>query len=382
VHIDELVAAFRQQGHDVRVVGPHVYTQTGFGGESALVATVRRLLPRALGELAELLYNISMFRRLHTAFADFSPDFVYERYSLYHLAGVLLKRFCRAPLYLEVNSPLVDERARFGGLALTRLARKLERRTWRSADRIFVVSGVLAQIVADAGVPRARITVVPNGVDRRAFPLSPHEPAAEGAVTIGFIGFMRDWHGLDAVLEGLAREPADPPIRLVIAGDGPARPALERQAEALGLGPRVQFIGIQQREDIPELIRQFDIALQPKAVSYASPLKLFEYMAAGRAIVAPNQPNIREILSDGETALLFDPDDPKAVWAAIRRLLVAPALREALGAAARQTLDARDYTWEGNAARVTGAVAIDAAQRPGYLAVASRLDPSGSQGTR
>ena len=55
-------------------------------------------------------------------------------------------------------------------------------------------------------------------------------------------------------------------------------------------------------------------------VDYASPLKIFDYMAAGRAIVAPDQENIREILRDGETALLFDPSRPEAMWQAIARL--------------------------------------------------------------
>jgi len=79
-------------------------------------------------------------------------------------------------------------------------------------------------------------------------------------------------------------------------------------------------------------------------------------MACGRAIVAPNQPNLREVLDDGETALLFDPDEPGAVWRAIKRLADQPELRERLGRAALKTLKERDYTWQGNAARITAAV--------------------------
>jgi glycosyltransferase involved in cell wall biosynthesis len=87
-------------------------------------------------------------------------------------------------------------------------------------------------------------------------------------------------------------------------------------------------------------------------VPYASPLKVFEYMAAGRAIVAPDQPNIREVLRDGETALLFDPGKPGALWEAIGRLAGDPALRARLGAAARAEVLSRDLTWAGNARRV------------------------------
>ncbi|HET9147544.1 MAG TPA: glycosyltransferase, partial [Acetobacteraceae bacterium] len=110
--------------------------------------------------------------------------------------------------------------------------------------------------------------------------------------------------------------------------------------------------GLAAREAVPGLLAGFDIALQPRSVDYASPLKLFEYMAAGCAIVAPDQPNIREILTHGRTALLFDPDEPGALWQAVARLADDAELRERLGRAARAEIEARDLTWDGNARRV------------------------------
>ena len=169
---------------------------------------------------------------------------------------------------------------------------------------------------------------------------------------LGFVGFVREWHGLDAVIAAMAAERDGPRLRLVVVGDGPARPALEQQAAALGLADRVTFTGLQPREAIPGLVAGFDIALQPLVVSYASPLKIFEYMAAGRAIVAPDQPNIREVLRDGETAVLFDPSEAGAMWRAIQRLAGDAALRRRMGDAARDEIARRDYTWRGNAARV------------------------------
>jgi glycosyltransferase involved in cell wall biosynthesis len=223
---------------------------------------------------------------------------------------------------------------------------------WRSADRVFAVTQVLKRMVVAAGVCGERVTVVPNGIDPAMFAAEPHAVSREGAVTLGFIGFVRDWHGLDRVIESLAGDGGDPPIRLVVVGDGPARPRLQRQAAALGLGDRVRFVDVQPRGAVAATIRQFDIALQPKVVPYASPLKIFEYMACGRAIVAPDQANIREILVDGETALLFDPDEPAALWRAIRRLADNPELRDALGRAARRAVEAGDYTWRRNALRI------------------------------
>jgi glycosyltransferase involved in cell wall biosynthesis len=359
VHIEELVTAFRDADHKVVVAGPSLYERADFGGESRLVATIRRILPGACTELAELLYNLTAFMRLRNAYRRLAPDFIYERYNLYYLAGMFLKRWYRVPFYLEVNSPLAEERARFGGLALRLLARKLERLVWRSANRIFVVTAVLGEIVANAGVSRERISVIPNAVDQKTFPPEPYRARVSSSVTIGFVGFVREWHGLDAVITGLATEHASPAIRLMIVG--PVCPNLKRQAQVLGVADLVQFTGLQQRQAIPNVLRTFDIALQPRAVSYASPLKLFEYMASGLAIVAPNQPNIREILTDGENAILFDPEEPGALWHAIRRLAADPALRERLGRAARHALDGHDYTWQGNAAKIIQAVAADLA---------------------
>jgi glycosyltransferase involved in cell wall biosynthesis len=215
-----------------------------------------------------------------------------------------------------------------------------------------VVTGVLQRTVAAAGVPPARIAVVPNGIDASQFAALPAREAGDGPLVLGFVGFVRDWHGLDAVIAAMAAEPGEPDLRLVVVGDGPARAALEQQAASLGLADRATFTGLQPREAIPNLVAGFDIALQPLVVSYASPLKIFEYMAAGRAIVAPDQPNIREVLSDGETAVLFDPAEPGAMWRAIRRLATDAALRRRLGEAARAEIARRDYTWRGNAARV------------------------------
>src|SRR5205823_5071466 len=114
------------------------------------------------------------------------------------------------------------------------LAKKLECLVWRSADRIFSVTGVLGEIIAAAGVAHEQITVVPNGVNRNSFPAGSYRYSSNNTVVfIGFVGFVRDWHGLNAVIAGLASERAAPPIRLVIIG--PTSPALEQQAHALGV---------------------------------------------------------------------------------------------------------------------------------------------------
>jgi len=360
VHVEELIGAFRQAGHEVRVVGPGFYDPGDFGGESRVVARLRALLPAALHEVAELAYNGPAYRRLRRACREFQPDLIYERYNLHYLAGAMLARQRRIPLYLEVNAPIAEERARYSGLRLKRLARALERWVWRSAARVLPVTDVLGRMVAAEGVEAGRVVVIPNGIDPRRFASLPARGADDTKLVLGFVGFVRSWHGLDAVIRAMTAD-ADPALRLVVVGDGPARPELESLTAALGIGDRVSFTGLAARDAVPELVAGFDIALQPKVVAYASPLKVFEYMAAGRAIVAPDQPNIREILTDGETALLFDPAESGSVWGAIQRLVADPALRRRLGEAARAEIARRDYTWERNAERIVAMARADLA---------------------
>jgi glycosyltransferase involved in cell wall biosynthesis len=359
VHVEEMVAALRGLGHEVLVIGPSFYDDSGFGGESQMVARLRRLLPGVLGELAELAYNVPATLRLYRAWKAFRPDLVYERCNLYFFPSTLLKRFTGAQFFLEVNAPLAAERGKFGGLHLQPLAAALERWVWRSADRVLPVTAVLGDMLVQGGVDPARVRVVPNGVVLERY--HPRAATTDTQIVLGFVGFVRSWHGIDAVIQGIADNQGGPPILLTVIGDGPARPELEEQAQRLGIAGQVQFTGIVAHDEVPERVAAFDIALQPKVTAYASPLKIFDYMAAGCAIVAPDQPNIREILEHGRTALLFDPEAPQAVWQAIQRLAAEPVLRRSLATAARAELAARDYTWRGNAGRICGWAEVGAA---------------------
>jgi len=361
VHIEEMVRALRRAGHEVMVVGPRFYDPTGFGRENRSIAAVRRLLPGALGELAELAYNIGAYEQLKQAYVGFRPDIVYERCNLFFLAGSLLARRHGARLYLEVNAPLAQERERHGNLRLVRLARRLERWTWRSAARVLPVTHVLADLIIQAGVDPARTCVIPNGIDLQRY--RPRDaPAPGGPIILGFTGFVRPWHRLDMVIEALAQHAPSHPVTLTIVGDGPACRDLAVLARQLGVSDKVYFAGLVLPVDIPAITSSFTIALQPSVTPYASPLKIFDYMAAACAIVAPDQPNIREILTHEQTSLLFDPNSPGAMWACIERLIEDPLLRARLGQAARAELERQNYTWAGNAARVAALAELDIKQ--------------------
>lgn len=362
VHIEEMIGSLRALGHEVRVVAPGGESppqeKARMGDDVGWVQRLRARLPKWVYELLELGYSLLAYRRLARAARDFRPDAIYERYNLFLLAGLLLKRRTGLPLLLEVNAPLADERERFGGLALPRLARWAERRVWRGADMVLPVTRVLGDMVAAQGVPQERLMVVPNGINQEHFAEAPTPQAAKAALgwpdalVLGFTGFVRDWHGMDRVIRWMATPAAPANARLLLVGDGPARADLEALARQLDLGERVRFTGVISRDDVPRHVAAFDIALQPAVVPYASPLKLFEYLALAKAIVAPRQPNIEEVLEDGRNALLFDPAEPQGLETLLARLANEPDLRQRLGEGAGATIGRLNLTWLGNAERV------------------------------
>jgi len=204
--------------------------------------------------------------------------------------------------------------------------------------------------------------VVPNGADATLFPPGPTDPGirarwALGAGPIlGFVGGLRRWHGVEALptlLERLVQRYRG--LRLVIVGDGPLRGELEHALKERGLTRSVVFTGSLPHEEVADLIRQFDVALapypRPDHAFYFSPLKLFEYMACGIPVVAAGLGQIAEVVRDGETGLLYPPDELDALTAACDRLLADPALRQRLGQAAAKEIPGR-YTWDYNAVRV------------------------------
>ena len=380
----------QRQGHAVRVVAPGVDappagpravhrrsllgpSARGFGARLvARLGALRHRLPAWLAELMELAYSVPAYLRLRRAAKDCTPEVIYERYNLFLLAGVWLKRTHSVPLLLEVNAPLAFERATHGRLSLKALAGWAERFVWRRADMLLPVSGVLAEHLRAAGVPDSRIAVIPNGVRPEVYAAAANGPDRradlgldDGRIVFGFVGFIRPWHGLERVLEAFAR--LDARAHLLVVGDGPARPALERRAAELGLADRVTVTGAVPHATVPGYLRAFDVALQPEVTAYASPLKLVEYMAAGCAIVAPDRPNIREIVQDGASAVLVAPGDDAGFADAIRRLAGDPDLRQRLGAAAAAAVLAEGRTWDANAARV-----IDLARKVGR----DRVDPT------
>jgi glycosyltransferase involved in cell wall biosynthesis len=393
IHISEIQRAFRLRGHDVREValveaGTEAKADESGGEARGLAGIASRAaarLPLPAKEAMELAYNAVAYRRLSKAIHGFRPDFVYERYAANTFAGLAAARRHGVPFVLEVNSPLALEKAQHDGLFFRGLTRRIERWLCSGADVTIAVTGVLARILEEGGTPKGKVVVMPNGVRRefgtggdgaafrRGLGIPPDVPVA------GFVGWFRAWHGLERLVEAAA-SPAwrEARIHLVLAGDGPAMPALREMREASpDLMERVVLCGSVPRGEIESALAAFDVAVQPAVTPYACPMKILEYMAAGRAIAAPGSANVRELLVHGETALLCPGDEnPSAedLGAAVLALVRDPRLRERLGEAARAAVFERGYLWEENARRVEELVAEARRRHPAAVAASQEVE--------
>jgi glycosyltransferase involved in cell wall biosynthesis len=371
IHIRALCDAFGELGHSVTLVGPPRLQRGDSRASNDHQAGGTRLLglrvPSWAYELAALAYNVPAFLWLVAAMLRRRPDLVYERYALFGVAGRLAAGVFRIPFVLEVNAPLSLEMSREHPLAFHGLAQRLENWLCRSSTRTIVVSRSMARILEAQGAAADRLWVVPNGVDREDF-----HPAVDGRpvrdalgledrFVVGFVGWVRPWHGVDRLVKAAARlRERIPNLVVLIVGDGPARPGLEALARAEGISDAVRFTGALAQSEIPAHVAAMDVAVQPDVTEYASPIKLFEYLALGRAIVAPRKENITEIVSDGQHALLFEPGSTDEMAACIDRLHGDSELRRLLEQRAARLITDREYTWVGNARRVAAL-----AERPG-----------------
>ena len=366
IHIREMILAFRALGHQVEEVAL-VDTETAVddaardAGE-ALWKRLAKRIPFAY-DFLQLLYNLIGIPFLAAKVIGRKVDLIYERYSLFNFSGVAVARLFRVPIVLEVNSPFALEQKRDGHIRSFPLAQWTERVICNSATLVVAVSGPLKRILAEAGVSPSNIVVMSNGVNLENFRVRTDSDGLRSSlglkdkVIIGFVGWFRNWHGLDILLQAFHQTGAmRGRAALLLIGDGPAMPQLKQYVANNGLRSSVIFTGPVPHHKVPPYLDLIDIAVQPAANDYCCPMKIIEYMALAKPIVGPRQENVAELLVDGSEALLFTPRDAASMREALSELVDDPARRTAMGDSARAAIERRGLTWTHNAQRVIDVV--------------------------
>ena len=360
VHIRGIADALRAEGIHVDLVslpGADPYASPKAMSPTRQARWWMRLLtrlPEPAFELAEVAYNlIAGLRILLHLHGHRDVDLIYERYSLFMFAPVLVARWRRVPIILEINDSAAVYRVR--PLAFQRLALAIERWALRRATGLVFVSGVFRDRVAAAHRVIAPAIVTPNAANIDKFSFTPEQRAAaraqwglEGHVVCGYLGAFVPWHAIDGFVHRIAdRLDAAPHLKLLLVGDGATFPALEAFVRERRLGDRIVLTGRVAHDVVPGLLAAMDMAVLPNAGDYTSPVKLFEFMACAIPPVAPDYAPIREVLAEGITGWTFPAGDlDAAVTAVLERSRDADALRR-VGAAARAYV-AAERQWRNN----------------------------------
>jgi glycosyltransferase involved in cell wall biosynthesis len=317
-HILHNIHGLVNAGFDVHLITPN----------DGLLPTVDTIAGARVTRVSHDLAQNFLARAVHFGQAVAAHVAIHPEYDLvhyrnvwdgFHLAGQK-KRYGYRTLF-EVNGlPSIELKYHYPGLDAALLAKIKEQEiaTLHLSDGIICPSRVTRDYIASLGLDRSLVTVIPNGVSPSDFCPSPL-PARDGRVpTLLYIGTLADWQGLDVVVKALPKILEKQPVQLRIIGRGRSRQRkmLAKQIRKLGVEEHVIVQPAVPHHEIPALIAEADLCVAPLGLNDrnvtqgACPIKLLEYMAAARPLLASNMPIVRELVREDVDALLFSPNDP------------------------------------------------------------------------
>jgi glycosyltransferase involved in cell wall biosynthesis len=383
LHIFHTIHGLRQSGHEVSLLalqGRQVlctqdlevfksdrrldshYGQLGLSG-TVLFKGFESGVRRLQSELR--LPYLALFDSYRTAEAGYKNlqgfDLIHERFNLLALGGAWASRKLGIPFVLEVNADLLEQR-KFKGIPERGLRRLFAvwatRMCFNAAAKIICISaGLKDHLSRNWNIEESKLTVLPCAADIEAFKPNYNSETVRKSLglttepVVMWVGGFYPWHDLELLLESFAQVlQKNSNARLVLVGDGQTRPSIERKLQKDGLQHAVIMTGAIAHANVPEMLSIADIAVVPAAPVPASrggtgtPLKLFEYMAAGKPIVATDLNQAAEVIQDGHNGLLVEAGKVDRFARAILTLLNDPVERMRLGQNARQQA-VELYSW-------------------------------------
>jgi len=275
-------------------------------------------------------------------------DLVYERYALWSFSAMEYAQAQGIPGILEVNAPLIEEQVTHRGLIDRHKAEVVTQLVFKKATVLIAVSKSVANYLGSYPQTQDKVHIVPNGVNPDRFPLHLNPTLPSKKFTVGFVGSMKPWHGLPILVDAFTQlHHRYPETRLLIVGDGPVRSPLEAHFTDHGMEDAVEFTGKIPPSQVPGYLASMDVTVAPYPAEqnfYFSPLKVYEYMAAGLPIVASGIGQIEAVIEDGINGLLYEPGNSEQLIHCLDSLRQQPELRYQLGKNARMTI-VRSHTW-------------------------------------
>ena len=373
-HMREMIKAFEQSGHEVVpfIVGGEGAPVGSGVREAVRPSPLKRLVPRTVWETVKdarlMRFDRQLEPRLLAEIERVRPDVIYERANFMQVSGVRAARRAGVRHVLEVNSPyLVEEPVRRQyRVLLSPQARAAEREQLLKTDVAAVVSaGLIPYFCERHPVRPDRFLCTPNGIDPQTIRVDERRAEAlraelnpEGRFVAGFVGSITLYQRVDLLIEATARlktEGLD--LLLLLVGESAQVPDMRRRAERLGVADQILFVGRVPHHEVFNYIALMDTAVLPDNLWYGSPTKIFEYGAMGKAVIAPENQTMHDLIRDGEEGLLVRPE-AGALAAALKTMITKPARRMGMAEAFRQKVHGQ-YTWARNVERI-----VDRLERP------------------
>ena len=371
----------------LRKIGVPVETHEAGGSRSAQLAArgyrngFKRFLPRPLvlplRDAARIALSVRQGERLGRDLSLSRVGAILETHNCLSLSGLRASRRTGLPLIVDDVAP-PWEADEIGGVGMRSLHRRVFAALSRHSTLMIAVNSTLAECLIESGAPAEKVAVVENGADLHRF-----KPAADkmaerrrlgidtDAAVLAFVGSFQAYHRAASLIAAFAGLPSKNAALLMI-GDGPGRAECETLARQAGLKDRVRFCGRLPNDEVPGVLAAADIAVLPATNDYGNPMKLYEYLAMGLAIVAPDKPTVRDVVAHNRNAVLFAPDDRQALISALNKVIGDEEMRARLS---ENALAERPHIgWDARARSLV--TAIEAALAGDASAVSSRVLPA------
>lgn len=374
VHIAGIVNSLRADGHKVHLISPTNVDPTIQSTEplkekkprsvkSILLHKLADLLPQPFFELMEILYNLFAVCKLYKATSSRKVDFIYERYAFFNLAGAVISRLKHIPLVLEVNELSGYERVRTQ--VFVKICSTIEKIVLRQSVIVISVSDFLNnEITGKIDKEKTQVVTIPNGVPEKWLKRTCNNDTLDSLRNkynlqsrkiICFVGSLVHWHNFDLLLNAVKDVQKEiPDAAIIFLGEGPFKDYIIEKSAKLGMKKdSVLLLGYIPHSDIPDYLFLSDITVIPETNDYRSPIKMFEYMAMAKIVVAPRKPAIESVISHSEDGLLFEPGDPVSLSQMLIQGLSDTKITNNLGQNARDKI-LKEYTWEIHAKEILG----------------------------
>jgi glycosyltransferase involved in cell wall biosynthesis len=363
-HMRGIVNGFREEGHivEILVLGNKPQSIDSVTQTKSLKSILKKVLPkilwRTLKEIQQIRFDKHAAQELRSSIQKFNPDVVYERSAWMSNGSVQVIESFNVKHVVEINAPFEEEVKEFEQASsfISFIGKNKLKNLLQSADLVApITSSLQKHIVKNYGVNRAKCLVVPNAIDKSEIQITESRVQEirktldlTDKIVVGFVGSIFPYHGVDRLIHAVFKL-NNSDVSLLIVGDGYLIPELKEQARILGLSRRVHFTGSVPKDDVYNHIAVMDVVTLPNTEWYCSPVKLFEYGALGKVVLAVNEAGVSDVMTDTD-GMLFENNEGDFQEALNFTISNLSQLKERANTFQQKILS--NHTWSANARQI------------------------------